>query len=109
MDEKAYITPPKGYDKAKEGHICRLKRSLYGFKHISRQWNIEFTKHLHLFGFIQSQVDNCLFTHSSDKGSLILIVYVNDLLFFGTSKDLMHDLKQSLHTSFTIKDLGQAK
>lgn len=89
--------------------MCHLKRSLYGLKQSSRQWNTEFTKHLSIFGFIQSQVDMCLFHYSSKEGSLILLVYVDDLLIVGTSEQLIAKLKDSLNLAFTIKDLGYAK
>lgn len=109
LDEKVYMTPPEGYHNAKEGQACCLKRSLYGLKQASRQWNAEITKHLISFGFTQSHADNCLFTYNSSKGTLILIVYVDDLLISGTSESLVQELKHSLHAAFTIKDLGFAK
>lgn len=36
IDEEIYMQPPKGYTRAKEGEVCKLKRSLYGLKHTSR-------------------------------------------------------------------------
>lgn len=107
LEEELYMTPPKGYLKAKNGEVCHLKKSLYGLKQASCQWNVEFTNHLYQFGFEQLKVDTCLFTYDLDKGSLILLVYVDDLLIAGSTKKLV--LKQSLHKAFTIKDLGYAK
>jgi len=43
LDEEVYIMPPEGYSQA-AGKGCKLKRSLYGLKQASRQWNKEFTK-----------------------------------------------------------------
>ena len=52
LDEEVYISPPEGYSKA-DGK----KRSLYGLKQASRQWNKEFTKFLIKQGFQQSKRD----------------------------------------------------
>lgn len=109
LEEELYMTPPKGYLKAKNGEVYRLKKSLYGLKQASRQWNVEFTNHLESFGFEQSNADMCLFTYDSDKGSLLLFVYVDDLLIAGSTEKLVTKLKQSLHKAFKIKDLGYAK
>lgn len=43
------------------------------------------------------------------KGFLILIAYVVDLLISGSFEVLIEELKNSLNTAFTIKDLGLAK
>lgn len=63
---------------------------------------------MQIFGFNQSQADQCLFIYCTDRGTLFLIVYVDDLLITGTSEDLIRDLKHSLHSVFSIKDLGNA-
>lgn len=78
------MNPPEGYCKAQKGQVCRLKRSLYGLKQATRQWNTEFTRHLVSFGFVQSHADTCLFTYNSPKGFLILLVCIDDLLISGT-------------------------
>ncbi|KAL0347878.1 UNVERIFIED_CONTAM: Retrovirus-related Pol polyprotein from transposon RE1 [Sesamum calycinum] len=109
LDEEVYMVPPEGYDKAHGGLVCRLKRSLYGLKQASRQWNIELTSKLESYGFTQSPHDHCLFTLRKDSLFLALIVYVDDVLLTGNSLDDLNAVKSYLDDLFTIKDLGNAK
>ncbi|KAL0404362.1 UNVERIFIED_CONTAM: Retrovirus-related Pol polyprotein from transposon RE1 [Sesamum radiatum] len=108
LDEEIYMQPPDGYS-VPEGHVCKLKRSLYGLKQASRQWNTEFTNKVETFGFLQSKHDHCLFTKTSPSGLLVLLVYVDDILIAGTSETCIQEVKIYLHNLFTIKDLGVAK
>lgn len=41
LDEEIYLKPPQGYNKVPEGMKCKLRKSLYGLKQASRQWNKE--------------------------------------------------------------------
>ncbi|KAK4384875.1 Retrovirus-related Pol polyprotein from transposon RE2 [Sesamum angolense] len=109
LDEEVYMTPPEGYEKAHPGMVCKLKKSLYGLKQASRQWNIELTSKLEAYGFKQSPHDHCLFTMRSDSCFLALIVYVDDVLLTGSSIDDLVAVKTYLDDLFTIKDLGHAK
>ncbi|KAL0327857.1 UNVERIFIED_CONTAM: Retrovirus-related Pol polyprotein from transposon RE1 [Sesamum calycinum] len=109
LDEEVYMVPHEGYAKARDGLVCCLKRSLYGLKQASRQWNIELTSKLEAFGFKQSSHDHCLFTMRTDSSFLALIVYVDDVLLTGDSLDSLSSVKHYLDDLFTIKDLGHAK
>ncbi|KAK4385506.1 Retrovirus-related Pol polyprotein from transposon RE1 [Sesamum angolense] len=109
LDEEVYMTPPEGYEKAHPGLVCKLKKSLYGLKQASRQWNIELTSKLEAYGFKQSPHDHCLFTMRSNSCFLALIVYVDDVLLTGTSIDALVAVKTYLDDLFTIKDLRHAK
>ncbi|KAL0393130.1 UNVERIFIED_CONTAM: Retrovirus-related Pol polyprotein from transposon RE1 [Sesamum radiatum] len=109
LDEEVYMLPPEGYDKAVGGLVCRLKKSLYGLKQASHQWNIELTSKLQCYGFKQSPHDHSLFIFSVDSVFLALIVYVDDVLLTGNSMDALTDVKRYLADLFTIKDLGHAK
>lgn len=109
IDEDLYMMPPPGYHNTNSKLVCKLKRSLYGLKQASRQWNKEITHHLEGIGFLQSAHDHCLFTKSSDAGFVALLVYVDDILITSNSLSLINIVKTSLHTVFTIKDLGPVR
>jgi hypothetical protein len=40
---------------------------------------------------------------------LVITLYVDDMLFLGNNKDVIHDLKSQLSAQFYIKDLRDAK
>ncbi|KAL0368360.1 UNVERIFIED_CONTAM: Retrovirus-related Pol polyprotein from transposon RE1 [Sesamum calycinum] len=109
LDEEVYMLPPEGYDKAVGGLVCCLKKSLYGLKQVSCQWNIELTSKLQCYGFKQSPHDHCLFIFSAASVFVALIVYVDDVLLTGNSMDALTNVKWYLDDLFTIKDLGHAK
>ncbi|KAL2240869.1 UNVERIFIED_CONTAM: Retrovirus-related Pol polyprotein from transposon RE1 [Sesamum indicum] len=108
LEEEIYMSPPEGYS-VPQGHVCCLKRSLYGLKQASRQWNHEFTTQIVAFGFVQSKHDYCLFTKTSTNGFLVLLLYVDDILVAGTSNEHIAAVKDYLDRLFTIKDLGVAQ
>ncbi|KAK4384958.1 Retrovirus-related Pol polyprotein from transposon RE1 [Sesamum angolense] len=109
LDEEVYMVPPEGYTCAVPGRFCRLKRSLYGLKQASRQWNIELTTKLQDFGYVQCPHDHCLFLKITSTCFVGLLVYVDDIILTGNSEDEIASVKSYLHSLFTIKDLGFAK
>ncbi|KAL0320346.1 UNVERIFIED_CONTAM: Retrovirus-related Pol polyprotein from transposon RE1 [Sesamum radiatum] len=107
LDEDIYMTVPKG-SSIPPGKVCKLRRSLYGLKQTSRQWNLEFTAQL-LSGFTQSHHDHCLFVKDSSDGLVALLVYVDDVLITSPSMAKITEVKRFLDAAFTIEDLGSAK
>ncbi|MCO5570159.1 hypothetical protein L7F22_023876 [Adiantum nelumboides] len=114
LEEDVYMVQPEGFemesDKPKRAKlVCRLRKALYGLKQSSKQWYLKFDKYMQSQGYERSQEDHCLYTRKLSDGSLIiLILYVNDMLIAGKSKDEIANLKKSLSTQFAMKDLGDA-
>ena len=103
------MLPPEGYPAALPGPVCLLRRPLYGLKQASRQWNVELSSKLLVFGFQQSSFDPCLFLQHAGSSFLALLVYVDDVLLVGTHETHILRARRFLHSTFTIKDLGYAK
>lgn len=102
------MTAPPGY-KVPKGQVCKLRRSLYGLRQASRQWNVELTQKLHSAGFHQSTHDHCLFIIGTLDNLVILLVYVDDILIASPSLAAINFVEAFLHKAFTIKDLGEAR
>lgn len=109
LNDEVLMEVPQGYHKADVGQVCKLRRSLYGLKQASREWNAELCSTLLDFGLMQSKFDHCLFTMSVADGFLAMVVYVDDVLITGSSPILIQKLKDFLDRKFTIKDLHLAK
>lgn len=64
-------------------------------------------KTLKSFGSQQSQVDQCIYFNQNC--SLIIAIYVDDLLIVARSAAILADLKSKLNSHFKMTDLGLAK
>lgn len=79
-----------------------LKKNLYGCKQVARNWFRIFSEGLRKEGFTQSKTDSCLFPRSDG----IIIVYVDDCLFFSPDSTTMDTIINFLSKSFKLKDEG---
>ena len=58
LDEDIYMEQPEGFGKKGNEHlVCKLKKSIYGLKQVSRQWYIKFNNTITSFGFKENIVD----------------------------------------------------
>ncbi|CAH9054102.1 unnamed protein product [Cuscuta epithymum] len=109
LNEEVYMTLPPGFQSKDSQIVCKLLRSLYGLKQASRQWNAKLTSALLDKGFLQSTADPSLFIRKTDNCFIALLVYVDDIIAASTDLIAIQDIKDFLHTTFKIKDLGQLK
>nr|GMD06025.1 Retrovirus-related Pol polyprotein from transposon TNT 1-94 [Ipomoea batatas] len=107
--EEVYMSLPPGVEPEKPGQICKLVKSLYGLKQASRQWNEKLTEELVHQGFLQASSDHSLFTRGSGESFIALLVYVDDIVVASSDFCQIQELKNHLHTTFGIKDLGSLK
>ena len=66
LDEKIYMDQPLCFEsKGQERKVCKPKRSIYGLKQASRQWNIKFHHAVLNDGFKMMEEDHCMYLKRS--------------------------------------------
>ena len=76
-----------------DGHVCRLRRSIYGLKHASRAWFECFTSVVTVARFVASKHDPALFVHNSPRGHTLVLLFVDDMLITGDDLDCIAFVK----------------
>uniref|UniRef100_A0A2N9GUY8 Integrase catalytic domain-containing protein n=1 Tax=Fagus sylvatica TaxID=28930 RepID=A0A2N9GUY8_FAGSY len=105
LTEEVYMQAPPGYSDYPD-KVCLLRRALYGLKQAPRAWFAKFSSIVHQFGFSSSSHDTALFIRRSDKGMILLLLYVDDMIITGDDHSGISDFKLFLHQQFEMKDLG---
>jgi hypothetical protein len=57
---------------------------------------------------VVNEANTCVYYQFGGDKRVILCLYVDDILTFGTSIDVINDVKSFLSQSFDMKDLGEA-
>ncbi|XP_065859400.1 retrovirus-related Pol polyprotein from transposon RE1 isoform X1 [Euphorbia lathyris] len=109
LQEDIYMELPPGIETDIINPVCKLKKSLYGLKQASRQWNSKLTASLRKFGFQQADSDPSLFTKFNVDEFIALAVYVDDIILVSNNMSSIVQVKSYLHACFSIKDLGTLK
>ncbi|GKF56389.1 zinc finger, CCHC-type containing protein [Tanacetum coccineum] len=60
-------------------------------------------------GYLLNQADKCVYSKFDDSGKgVIICLYVDDMLIFGTNKDQVDLTKEFLSSRFSMKEMGEA-
>jgi hypothetical protein len=103
------MAQPEGFAiEGKEHMRCRLKKSIYRLKQTTRQWYLKFDEVIKKFGFVKSQVNNCIYIKIKGSMFIILVLYVDDILLASSNKNLLYETKGFLSSNFDMQDLCDA-
>ena len=105
LSEEVYMQPPPGLS-VDSNKVCHLWRALYGLKKAPQAWFVKFSSTIFHLGYIASPYDSALFLHRTDKGTILLLLYVDDMIITGDDLSGIQELKDFLSQQFEIKDLG---
>lgn len=98
--------PPGFVDPARPKHVCKLHRSIYGLRQAPRAWFQSFSSSLVALGFSCSRADPSMFIWRSSSEIVILLLYVDDIIFTGSSLAVLRSFLSRLSSEFSMKDLG---
>ena len=109
LEEEIYMAQPEGFVvPGKEKQVCRLVKSLYGLKQAPKQWHEKFDRVILSCGFKINDSDKCVYIKQLVGACVILCLYVDDILIFGTNLHVIKETKDLLSSNFDMKDLGPA-
>ena len=105
LSEEVYMQPPLGLS-VESNKVCHLRRTLYGLKQAPRAWFSKFSSTIFRLGYTASPYDSTLFLRRTDRGTILLLLYVDDMIITGDDLRGIQELKDFLSQQFDMKDLG---
>jgi hypothetical protein len=96
LDETIYMQQPIGFEHGTKS--CRLIKSLYGLRQSPRLWNEYFDTFLRSQGLQPTPADPCVYV----SDSLVVALFVDDILTTGISKDAILKFRASMQSYFNM-------
>ena len=95
LSEELYMQPPPGLS-IESNKVCHLRRALYGLKQASRAWFAKFSSTISRLGYMASHYDSVLFLRRTNKDTILLLLYVDDMIITGDDLNDIQELKDFL-------------
>ncbi|CAI7863569.1 unnamed protein product [Closterium sp. NIES-53] len=105
LEEEIFMAQPEGFNDG-SGRVLKLKKALYGLKQAPRQWYMKPRGVLEEIGFTPSTADHSLFMLGEGEQRSFMVVYVDDILNFSPSSNLVKEVMLKLQEKFKCKALG---
>ncbi|KAM2677793.1 hypothetical protein EV1_004297 [Malus domestica] len=108
LEEEVYIEQPEGFEVKNACHkVYKLRKALYGLKQAPRAWYSEIDAYLTSCNFIRSTSEATLYTKSDEEGGILIVsIYVDDIVYTGSSKTLLSEFKMEMMQKYEMSDLG---
>ncbi|GLT82749.1 hypothetical protein SLE2022_010990 [Rubroshorea leprosula] len=109
LDEEVYMEQLEGFVMpGQEKKVCKLIKSSYGLKQAPKQWHQKFDEVVLANGFKLNEADKCVYSKFQNGQGVLICLYVDDMLIFGTNIEQVEETKRFLSRDFSMKDMGAA-
>ncbi|GJY57828.1 putative ribonuclease H-like domain-containing protein [Tanacetum coccineum] len=108
IEEDVYVCQPLGFeDPYFPDRVYKVEKALYGLHHAPRAWYEILSTYLLDNGFQRGKNDKTLFI-KRHKGDILLVqVYVDDIIFGSTKKELCIAFEKLMHEKFQRSSMGE--
>nr|GEU62848.1 putative ribonuclease H-like domain-containing protein [Tanacetum cinerariifolium] len=107
IEEEVYVCQPSGFeDPDHPDKVYKVIKALYGLHQAPRAWYETLPTYLLENGFHRGQIDQTLF--KKQKGDILLVqIYVDDIIFGATNKDLCKSFEKLMKDKFQISSMRE--
>nr|GEY15808.1 putative ribonuclease H-like domain-containing protein [Tanacetum cinerariifolium] len=108
IKEEVYVCQPLGFeDPDYPDKFYKVVKELYGLHQALRAWYKTLANYLLENGFQRGKIDQTLFI-KSQKGDILLVqIYVDDIIFGSTNKDLCKAFEKIMKDKFQMSLMGE--
>ncbi|GKC66375.1 putative ribonuclease H-like domain-containing protein, partial [Tanacetum coccineum] len=108
IEEEVYVTQPPGFkDPDHPDKVYKVVKVLYGLHQAPRAWYETLANYLLGNGFKRGKIDQTLFI-KKQKGDILLVqVYVDDIIFGSTNKELCTAFEKLMKDKFQMSSMGE--
>jgi hypothetical protein len=108
LEEDVYVRQPLGFESEKYPHrVYKLRKALYVLTQAPRAWYGRFRGFLFERGFEMGKVEQTLFLLRQGRDILIVQVYVDDIVFAGSSNSLFARFAKDMSREFEMSMMGE--
>ncbi|GKE95865.1 putative ribonuclease H-like domain-containing protein [Tanacetum coccineum] len=107
-EEEVYVCQLLGFeDPDFLDRVCKVEKALYGLHQAPRAWYETLSTYLLDNEFQRGKINKTLFI-KRHKGNILLVqVYVNDIIFGLTKKELCNAFEKLMHNKFQMSSMGE--
>ena len=95
LSEEIYMQPPPSLS-VESNKVCHIRRALYGLKQAPQAWFTKFSYTISRLSYMASHYDSALFLRHSDKDTILLLLYVDDMIITDDNLSGIQELKDFL-------------
>nr|GEU47531.1 putative ribonuclease H-like domain-containing protein [Tanacetum cinerariifolium] len=108
IEEEVYVCQPPGFeDPDYPNKVYKVVKALYGLHQATGAWYETLANYLLDNGFQRGKIDQTLFI-KRQKGDILLVqIYVDDIIFGSTNKDLCKAFKKLMKDKFQMSSIGE--
>nr|GEV14988.1 ribonuclease H-like domain-containing protein [Tanacetum cinerariifolium] len=108
IKDEVYVCQPPGFeDPDFPDKVYKVEKALYGLHQAPRAWYGTLSTYLIDNGFHKGQIDKTLFIKRHKDDILLVQVYVDDIIFGSTKKELSTEFEKLMHDKFQMSSMGE--
>jgi hypothetical protein len=108
LQEELYVRKPLGFENPKyPNRVYKFLKALYGLKQAPRAWYARLKTFLLEHGYVMGSVDKTLFTLKHSTDFLLVQIYVDDIIFGGSSHTLVSRFQKIMENEFQMSMMGE--